>query len=158
MGDAFNKDIMDYIRRQYNLLIGERTAEQAKIEIGSALTELEKKPKDYSIKGRDLMTGVPKVIKVSYSEVAFAIDKSVFKIEEAILKALEHSPPELSADIYENGIHLSGGGALLRGLAQRLSMKTQLNVHVAPDPLRAVARGTGITMNNLVLYRPVLMV
>ena len=157
-GDAFNKDIMDYIRKQYNLLIGERSAERVKIAIGSALTELDDKPNDYEIKGRDLMTGVPKVIRVSYSEMALAMDKSIFKIEEAILKALEHSPPELSADIYENGIHLAGGGALLRGLAQRIAMKTHLTLHVAPDPLRAVARGTGIAMNNLSLYRSVLMV
>ena len=156
-GDAFNKDIMDYIRRQHNLLIGERTAERVKIKAGAALTELEDPPEEHDIKGRDLMTGVPKVVKVSYSEIAFALDKSIFKIEEAILKALEHSPPELSADIYENGIHLAGGGALLRGLAARIAMKTRLDVHVANDPLRAVARGTGITMNNLALYRSVLM-
>lgn len=156
-GDTFNKDIMDYVRRQHNILIGERTAERVKIEVGSALTELEDSPNEYDIKGRDLMTGVPKVAKVSYSEIAFALDKSIFKIEEAILKALENSPPELSADIYENGIHVAGGGALLRGLALRISMKTRLNVHVANDPLRAVARGTGITMNNLSLYRSVLM-
>ena len=103
------------------------------------------------------MTGIPKVVKISYPEIAFALDKSIFKIEEAILKALENSPPELSADIYENGIHFAGGGALLRGLAPRISMKTRLNVHVANDPLRAVARGTGITMNNLSLYKAVLM-
>ena len=148
---------MDYVRRQHNLLIGERTAEKVKIEAGSALTDLENGPEPYDIKGRDLMTGVPKVAKISYSEIAFALDKSIFKIEEAILKALENSPPELSADIYENGIHLAGGGALLRGLATRVSMKTRLNVHVANDPLRAVARGTGITMNNLSLYKSVLM-
>ena len=102
-GDAFNKDILDYMRRQHNLLIGERTAEKVKINIGSAMTDLdEDAPEDYEIRGRDLMTGIPKVIKLSYSEVAFAIDKSVSKIEEAVLKALEIAPPELSADIYDN--------------------------------------------------------
>ncbi|MEM7299082.1 MAG: rod shape-determining protein, partial [Bacteroidota bacterium] len=110
-GDSFNKDILDYMRRQHNLLIGERTAEKVKIEVGSALTELEDGPEDFEIRGRDLMTGIPKVIKISYSEIAFAIDKSVSKIEEAVLKALEISPPELSADIYDNGIYLTGGGA-----------------------------------------------
>src|SRR6185312_6379475 len=110
-GDVFNKDILDYMRRQHNLLIGERSAERVKIEVGSALTELDNPPEDYEIRGRDLMTGIPKVIKVSYSEIAFALDKSVSKIEEAVLKALEISPPELSADIYDNGIHLTGGGA-----------------------------------------------
>lgn len=152
-GDVFNKDILDYMRRQHNLLIGERSAEKVKIEVGSALTELDEAPEDYEIRGRDLMTGIPKVIKVSYSEIAFALDKSISKIEEAVLKALEISPPELSADIYDNGIHLTGGGALLRGLAKRLSMKTKLPIHVAEDPLRAVVRGTGMTLKNLDAFK-----
>ncbi|MFT4834894.1 MAG: rod shape-determining protein MreB [Marinoscillum sp.] len=156
-GDSFNKDILDYMRRQHNLLIGERTAERVKIEVGSALTELEDGPEDYEIRGRDLMTGIPKVIKISYSEIAFAIDKSVSKIEEAVLKALEISPPELSADIYDNGIYLTGGGALLRGLDKRLSMKTKLPIHIAEDPLRAVVRGTGLALKSLDRYKPVLM-
>ncbi|MEQ8562704.1 MAG: rod shape-determining protein MreB, partial [Cytophagales bacterium] len=156
-GDVFNKDILDYMRRQHNLLIGERTAEKVKIEVGSALTELDEPPADYEIRGRDLMTGIPKVIKISYSEIAFALDKSISKIEESVLKALEISPPELSADIYDNGIYLTGGGALLRGLDQRLSMKTKLPVHVAEDPLRAVVRGTGIPLKDLDRYKAVLM-
>ena len=114
-GDTFNRDILDYMRRQHNLLIGERSAERVKIEVGSALTELDDGPTDYEIRGRDLMTGIPKTIKISYSEIAFALDKSVSKLEEAVLKALETSPPELSADIYERGIYLTGGGALLTG-------------------------------------------
>jgi rod shape-determining protein MreB and related proteins len=156
-GDVFNKDILDYMRRQHNLLIGERTAEKVKIEVGAAMTELDNPPDDYEIRGRDLMTGIPKVIKVSYSEIAFALDKSVAKIEEAVLKALEISPPELSADIYDRGIHLTGGGALLRGLDKRLSLRTKLPIHVAEDPLRAVVRGTGMALKNLEHYRAVLM-
>jgi len=156
-GDTFNKDILDYMRRQHNLLIGERSAEKIKIEVGSALTELDEAPDDYEIRGRDLMTGIPKVIKISYSEIAFAIDKSVSKIEEAVLRALEISPPELSADIYDNGIHLTGGGALLRGLDKRLALKTKLPIHVAEDPLRAVVRGTGIALKNLSSFKAVLM-
>lgn len=156
-GETFNKDILDYMRRQHNLLIGERSAERVKIEVGSALTELDDAPDDYEIRGRDLMTGIPKVIKISYSEIAFAIDKSVSKIEEAVLKALEISPPELSADIYDNGIHLTGGGALLRGLDKRLALKTKLPIHVADDPLRAVVRGTGFALKNLNEFRSVLM-
>lgn len=156
-GDVFNKDILDYMRRQHNLLIGERTAEKVKIEVGSALTELDDAPADYEIRGRDLMTGIPKVIKISYSEIAFALDKSISKIEESVLKALEISPPELSADIYDNGIYLTGGGALLRGLDKRLSMKTKLPVHVAEDPLRAVVRGTGLLLKDLDRYKAVLM-
>lgn len=156
-GDVFNKDILDYMRRQHNLLIGERSAERVKIEVGAAMTELDNPPADYEIRGRDLMTGIPKVIKVSYSEIAFALDKSISKIEEAVLKALEISPPELSADIYENGIHLTGGGALLRGLDKRIHMKTKLPIHIAEDPLRAVVRGTGTALKNLQQYRAVLM-
>jgi rod shape-determining protein MreB len=156
-GDTFNKDILDYMRRQHNLLIGERSAEKIKIEVGSALTELDDGPEDYEIRGRDLMTGIPKVIKISYSEIAFAIDKSVSKIEESVLKALEISPPELSADIYDNGIHLTGGGALLRGLDKRLALKTKLPLHIAEDPLRAVVRGTGAALKNLSQLKSVLM-
>ncbi len=156
-GDTFNRDILDYMRRQHNLLIGERSAEKVKIEVGSALTELDDGPDDYEIRGRDLMTGIPKVIKISYSEIAFALDKSVSKIEEAVLKALEISPPELSADIYDNGIHLTGGGALLRGLDKRLALKTKLPIHVADDPLRAVVRGTGVALKNLNSFKAVLM-
>jgi rod shape-determining protein MreB len=156
-GDTFNRDILDYMRRQHNLLIGERSAEKVKIEVGSALTELDDGPEDYEIRGRDLMTGIPKVIKISYSEIAFAIDKSVSKIEEAVLKALEISPPELSADIYDNGIHLTGGGALLRGLDKRLALKTKLPIHVADDPLRAVVRGTGSALKHLNQFKAVLM-
>lgn len=156
-GDTFNRDILDYMRRQHNLLIGERSAEKIKIEVGSALTELDDGPEDYEIRGRDLMTGIPKVIKISYSEIAFALDKSVSKIEEAVLKALEISPPELSADIYDRGIHLTGGGALLRGLDKRLALKTKLPIHVAEDPLRAVVKGTGAALKHLNEYKAVLM-
>ncbi|WP_422355536.1 rod shape-determining protein [Roseivirga pacifica] len=157
-GDTFTKDILDYMRRQHNLLIGERSAEKVKIAIGSALTELDDAPEDYEIRGRDLMTGIPKVIKISYSEIAFALDTSVSKIEEAVLKALEISPPELSADIYDRGIHLTGGGALLKGLDKRLALKTKLPIHIADDPLRAVVRGTGEALKNVNSYKAVLMI
>ncbi len=156
-GDSFNKDILDYMRRQHNLLVGERTAEKVKIEVGSAMTELDDGPEPLEIRGRDLMTGIPKVVKIDYSEIAFAIDKSVSKIEESVLKALEISPPELSADIYDNGIHLTGGGALLRGLDKRLALKTKLPIHVAEDPLRAVVRGTGIALKNIKQFKAILM-
>ncbi len=156
-GDVFTRDILDYMRRQHNLLIGERSAEKIKIEVGSALAELDVPPPDYEVRGRDLMTGIPKVIKVSYTEIAFCLDKSIVKIEEAVLKALEMSPPELSSDIYTNGIHLTGGGALLKGLDKRLAMKTKLPIHIADDPLRAVVRGTGITLKNINAYKKVLM-
>ena len=148
-GDDFTSDIEEYMRRQHNILIGERTAEQIKIEVGAALTELEDAPEDYAVRGRDLMTGIPKEIYVSYKEIAHALDKSIAKIEEAILSALEMTPPELSADIYKTGIYLAGGGSMLRGLDIRISGKTKLPVHIAEDPLRAVARGTGKALKNI---------
>ena len=148
-GDEFTHDIEEYMRRQHNILVGERTAEQIKIEVGSALTELDEPPEDYAVRGRDLMTGIPKEILVSYAEIALALDKSISKIEEAILSCLENTPPELSADIYKTGIYLAGGGALLRGLDKRISSKTRLPVHVAEEPLRAVARGTAIALKNV---------
>ena len=95
-----------------------------------------------------MMTGIPKQIKVSYTEIAHCLDKSISKIEDAILKALENTPPELAADIYRTGLYLTGGGALLRGLDKRIGMKTKLPVHIAEDPLRAVARGTSIALDN----------
>lgn len=152
-GDIFNADIVNYMKRQHNILIGERTSERIKIEVGSALPELDEPPADFAVQGRDLMTGVPKQIMVSYTEIAHSIDKSISKIEEAILKALEITPPELSADIYQTGIYLTGGGALLRGLDKRISQKTKLAVHIAEDPLRAVVRGTGIALKNIHRYK-----
>jgi len=148
-GDEFNLDIVEYMRREHNLLIGERTAEKIKINIGSALQELENPPEDYAVFGRDLMTGIPKSIHVSYNEIARALDKSIMKVEEAIMRALEQAPPELSADILSNGIWLTGGGALLRGLDKRISNKTKLKVNIAEDPLRAVVRGTGTALKNI---------
>jgi rod shape-determining protein MreB len=147
-GDEFTSDIEDYMRRQHNILIGERSAERIKIEVGAAMTDLDEMPPDYAVHGRDLMTGIPKEIYVSSIEIAHALDKSIAKIEEAILSALEMTPPELSADIYKTGIYLAGGGSMLRGLDKRISLKTKLPVHVAEDPLRAVARGTGIALKN----------
>ena len=148
-GDDFTSDIEDYMRRQHNILIGERSAERIKIEVGAAITELESPPPDYAVHGRDLMTGIPKEIHVSYQEIAHALDKSIAKIETAIMNALEMTPPELSADIYRTGLYLAGGGSMLRGLDKRISLKTKLPVHIAEDPLRAVARGTGIALKNL---------
>ncbi len=147
-GDEFTNDIIDYMRREHNMLIGERTAEQMKINIGSAMKKLENPPEPFAINGRDLMTGIPRQIMVRYEETAEALDKSIMKIEEAVLKALELTPPELSSDIYKTGLYLTGGGALLKGLDKRLSMKTKLPVIVANDPLRAVVRGTGIALKN----------
>lgn len=148
-GDEFTANIEEYMRRQHNILIGERSAERVKIEVGAAMPEIDNPPPDFAVHGRDLMTGIPKEIHVSYVEIAHALDKSIAKIEEAILNALEMTPPELSADIYRTGIYLAGGGSMLRGLDKRIALKTKLPVHIAEDPLRAVARGTGIALKNV---------
>jgi rod shape-determining protein MreB len=148
-GDEFNSDIIEYMRREHNVLIGERSAERIKIEVGAALTELDNPPENYLVNGRDLMTGIPKQVSIGYSEIAQTLDKSITKVEEAVLRVLEMTPPELSGDIYQTGLYLTGGGALLRGLAKRISEKNKLPVHVAEDPLRAVARGTGIALKNI---------
>lgn len=148
-GDEFTNDIMEAMRRYHSLNIGERTAEQIKIHVGSALKDLENPPDDIPVNGRDLVSGIPKQVWVSYQEVAEALDKSIFKIEEAILKALETTPPELASDIFRRGLYLTGGGALLRGLDQRISQKIKLPVHVADDPLRAVVTGTGLSLRNI---------
>ncbi|MEJ5303766.1 MAG: rod shape-determining protein [Bacteroidales bacterium] len=147
-GDDFNADIEEYMKKQHNINIGERTAERVKIEVGAAITDLENPPADYAVHGRDMLTGIPKEVKVNYAEIAHCLDKSISKIEAAILHALEMTPPELSADIFRTGIYLAGGGSMLRGLDKRISAKTKLPVHVAEDPLRAVARGTGIALKN----------
>ncbi|MCB0655862.1 MAG: rod shape-determining protein [Saprospiraceae bacterium] len=147
-GDEFSTDIMNYMKRAHNILIGERTAELLKIKVGSALEHLESPPEDFAVNGRDLMTGIPRQITVSYTEIASALDESISKIEEAILKALESTPPELASDIYKRGLYLTGGGALLRGLDKRISAKTKLPVHIASEPLRAVVKGTGIALKN----------
>ena len=147
-GDDFNADIEEYMRKQHNINIGERTSERIKIEVGAALPELENPPDDYAVHGRDMLTGIPKEITVNYEEIAHCLDKSISKIETAVLQALEMTPPELSADIFRTGIYLAGGGSMLRGLDKRLHLKTKLPIHVAEDPLRAVARGTGIALKN----------
>jgi rod shape-determining protein MreB len=147
-GDDFNADIEEYMRKQHNINIGERTAERIKIEVGAALPLIDNPPDEFPVHGRDMLTGIPKEIKVNYTEIAHCLDKSISKIEAAVLNALEMTPPELSADIFRTGIYLAGGGSLLRGLDKRLQLKTKLPVHVAEDPLRAVARGTGIALKN----------
>ena len=147
-GDEFNADIEDYMRREHNMSIGERTAELIKINVGAALSDIENPPPNYEVRGRDMLTGIPKAISITHHEIAVALDASISQVEVAILNALEQTPPELSADIYTSGIYLAGGGSLLRGLDKRVQLKTKLPVHIAEDPLRAVARGTAIALKN----------
>ena len=147
-GDEFNSDIVEYMKKQHNIYIGERMAERIKIECGAAIPELDNPPEDFQVQGRDVLTGIPKEMSVNYKEIAHALDKSIAKVESAVLEALAMTPPELASDIYHTGIYLAGGGALLRGLDKRIAAKTKLAVHVADDPLRAVARGTGVALKN----------
>ena len=156
-GDVFTNDIIYYMRTQHNLYVGERTAEKIKIQIGAATEDLETPPEEMSVQGRDLLTGKPKQVKISFREVAKALDKSILRIEDSVMETLSQTPPELAADIYNTGIYLAGGGSMLRGLDKRLSQKTDLPVYIAEDPLRAVVRGTGITLKNLTKYKGVLV-
>jgi len=148
-GDGFTADIQAYMRRQHNIKIGERTAEDIKIAVGAALADLENPPTDFIAHGPDLMSALPIEVPVSYQEIAHCLEKSLSKIETAIISVLEQTPPELYADIVKSGIYLAGGGALLRGLDKRLSDKIKIPFIVAEDPLHAVARGTGIALKNV---------
>jgi rod shape-determining protein MreB len=156
-GDVFTNDIIYYMRTQHNLFIGERTAERVKISIGSATEELENPPEDMSVQGRDLLTGKPKEILISYREIYKALDKSIVRIEDSVMETLAQTPPELAADIYNTGVYLAGGGSMLRGLDKRLSQKTELPIFIAEDPLRAVVRGTGTVLKNIERYKSVLI-
>lgn len=156
-GDVFTNDIIYYMRTQHNLYVGERTAEKIKIQIGAATEDLEIPPEEMSVQGRDLLTGKPKQVQISFREISKALDKSILRIEDAVMETLSQTPPELAADIYNTGIYLAGGGSMLRGLDKRLSQKTDLPVYIAEDPLRAVVRGTGIVLKNLSRYKSVLI-
>lgn len=149
-GDELTYDIQEYMSRQHNVKVSERMAERIKIGVGSALTELaEDAPEPYIVDGPNRITALPMQIAVTYQEIAHCIDKTIAKIETAVLSALENTPPELYADIVKNGIWLTGGGALLRGLDKRLTDKIKINFHIADDPLHSVARGTGIALKNV---------
>lgn len=148
-GDDLTEDIQEHMRRAHNLKVGERTAELIKINVGSALTELENPPEDYVVDGPNQMTALPMKVPVSYQEICHSIEKSISKIEAAVLSALEQTPPELYADIVRNGIYLAGGGALIRGLDKRFTDKIGIQFHIAEDPLLAVARGTNVALKNI---------
>ena len=149
-GDNFTEDIQEYMSRQHNVKVSERMAERIKIHVGSALTDLEENaPEEYIVHGPNKITALPMEVPVCYQEIAHCLDKSVAKVETAVLAALENTPPEIYADIVKNGICLAGGGALLRGLDKRLTNKINIPFHVADDPLHCVARGTGVALKNV---------
>lgn len=148
-GDGFTGDIQAYMRHQHNIKIGEKTAEDIKIAVGAALPDIDNPPADFVVRGPNLLTSLPIEIPVSYQEIAYCLDKSLTKVEAAILQVLEQTPPELYADIVGKGVFLAGGGALLRGLDKRLTDKINIPFRVAEDPLHAVVRGTGVALKNV---------
>ena len=159
-GDALDQSITSFIKRKYNLLVGERTAEQIKLEIGSACppdpTDTEHGETTMEIKGRNLVDGLPKNIVVHSEDVREALLECLVKITSAIKETLERTPPELSADIIDRGITLTGGGALLRGLDQLIQSETGIDVHVAEDPLDCVAKGAGAVLDHVDVLHDVL--
>ncbi|MDF9801377.1 rod shape-determining protein MreB [Catalinimonas alkaloidigena] len=155
-GDTFDEDIQNYFRKRYNMSIGSKVAEQLKIKVGSATDTPEDVPEPYQMIGKNLMTGLPVSIEIGHSEVANILDSTISKIEDAILQALETCEPELAGDIYGNGIYLTGGGSLLRGLKQRLKAKTKLQVQHDVDALQSVIRGIARVIHSPKLYQAVL--
>ncbi|MEI8143077.1 MAG: rod shape-determining protein [Candidatus Berkelbacteria bacterium] len=154
-GDELNDDIIQYSRDKFNLLLGERTAEEIKIKIGSAMTRKDRR--EAPMRGRDLVSGLPKEIIVNDEQIREAIRKSLNTIIESVRVTMEETPPELLSDIMDRGIILSGGGALLDGLAERLAQETQTKVYIADDPLTAVVRGAGLVLEDLDLLSNVLL-
>lgn len=149
-GDDLTSDIQEYMSRQHNVKVSERMAERIKIHVGAALTDLgDDAPEDYVVHGPNRITALPMEVPVCYQEIAHCLEKTIAKIETAVLSALENTPPELYADIVHNGIYLSGGGALLRGLDKRLTDKINIPFHIAEDPLHSVAKGTGVALKNV---------
>ena len=144
------------MKQQHNIRIGEITAEEIKIKIGAAITDLEQDIEPFEVKGPNIMTAHPVTASVTSQEIAHCLDKQLARIEQGIIQVLENTPPELYQDIVDKGIALTGGGALIRGLDQRLSKKINIPFHVSEDPLRAVARGTCAALKNVDKY-PCLM-
>jgi rod shape-determining protein MreB len=154
-GDEMDEAIIQHVKKVFNLLIGERTAEEIKMEIGSAY--LQEEEQTYDIRGRDLINGLPKTVSITNAEIYKALSEPVAAILETIKATLEQTPPELSADIMDRGVMMAGGGALLKGLDKLVSEQTGMPVHVAEDPLLAVAYGTGRVLENIDLLRRVLI-
>lgn len=154
-GDKLNTDIISYVRSEFKILIGEKTAEDIKIKIGAVLPMAT--PLEASIKGRDLITGLPREVVVTDSDIREAISQSIDVLVESVKEVLEITPPEVVSDVMHRGIYLCGGGALIPGLAQIIEEYTKVSVHIAPDPLTAVCRGTGVILENIDMYREVLI-
>jgi len=148
-GDVFTDDIQNYVRQQHNIRIGVRTAEAIKCSIGAAVSELDEELEDFVITGPSILTALPQTVSLNYNEISYALEKSLVKLDAALMKVLESMPPELYSDVYRNGVYLAGGGALIKGLDKRLSEKTGIPFHIAEDPLRAIVRGTNMALKNI---------
>jgi rod shape-determining protein MreB len=156
-GDSMDSDIQDYFRRNYNFAIGLKTAERIKINVGSAMEKIDNEPAPMMVTGKDIMKGIPVTRSVAHGEIFRVIDKSLYAIELAIVQTLENCPPELAADIYDNGIYVTGGNALLRGLQKRLERKLKINVHIDPNALLSVSRGIGLVLREPKKFKSVLV-
>lgn len=154
-GDKFNNDIIAYVRNQFKILVGEKTAEQVKIAIGSVLPTHE--PLESPVKGRDLVTGLPKEVILTDTDIREALSVSIESLIESTREVLETTPPEILADVMARGVHLSGGGALIKGLPELLENELNIPVHIPADPLSAVARGAGIVLEDLERFRDILI-
>ncbi len=156
-GDSMDSDILDYFRKAHNMAIGLRTAEQIKIRVGSVMEQLSETPEPMMVKGKNLMTGIPVTKKIDHLEVFAVLERSAKALELGIMQTLEKCPPELSADIYKNGIYITGGNALLRGLQERIERKTGLPVVIDPTPLVSVSKGVAKALRDLKKYQGILM-
>lgn len=154
-GDKFNSDIISYVRNQFKILIGDKTAETVKHSIGSVLPT--HAPLEAAVKGRDLVTGLPKEVILTDTDIREALALSVENLLDSVQEVLESTPPEVLSDVMHRGLHLAGGGALLKGLPELLEKEINIPIHVSPDPLTAVARGTGVILENLESYEDLLV-
>lgn len=156
-GDTFDAEIQDYFRRNYNMAIGTKTAEQIKIRVGAVTDGIHDVPSPVMVKGKDLIEGIPTVRSIDHKEVAYILEKSVSAIEHAIIQTLETCPPELAADIYESGLHVTGGNAMIRGLKERFEARIKLPVHIDAEALLSVSKGVGQALREPNRYRGVLI-
>jgi rod shape-determining protein MreB and related proteins len=156
-GDTFDQEIQDHFRRNYNMAIGLKTAEQVKIKVGAVINALAEKPEPMMVRGKDLMEGIPVTRKIDHTEVVHILDKSIGAIEHAVIQTLETCPPELAADIYTNGIHITGGSAYLRGLRERFEERIKLPVHIDDEALQSVSKGAAKALQDPKKYKSVLM-
>jgi rod shape-determining protein MreB len=156
-GDAMDETIRHHFRKEYNMAIGIRTAEQVKIGVGAVMTDLENPPAPMAVKGKEMLRGLPITRKADHREIAAVLEKSITAIELGIIQTLETCPPELASDIYVNGIHVTGGNALLRGLQERLQRKLKLPVHIDDHPLTSVSKGVAAVLREPKKYKAILM-